>query len=55
MNIPLNPTEIFFGAVFIVLAIVILAELIGEIRWRLYLERRRRETMGAVKRGRRPW
>ena len=55
MNVPFSPTQIFFGAVFIVLAIVILAELIGEIGWRLYLERRRRETMGIVKRGPKPW
>ncbi len=55
MSIPLKPTEIFFGAVFIVLAIVILAELIGEIRWRIYLEQRRKDTLGTVKRGRRPW
>ncbi len=55
MTVHMTLEQAFFLALFVIVGVVLLAELIEEIRWRLYLERRRKETIGTVKRGRKPW
>jgi hypothetical protein len=55
MTIHLTLEQAFLVILLVIAGVLILAEVIGEIRWRMYLERRRRETMRTVRRGRQPW